>query len=80
MNYLPYVSWGIITGGTARQRASYFSSWGLIAAALIVSGTRIRVLVGNAWRTVMSVYILVSGAWKNVTAQSISISEHWKTI
>lgn len=33
MNYIPVVAWGIFPGGTDKQIANYFGSWGLLADA-----------------------------------------------
>ena len=30
MNYLPFVSWGLYGATSASERASFFSSWGLL--------------------------------------------------
>ncbi len=30
MNYLPFVSWGMYGGTSAKQRANFFASWGLM--------------------------------------------------
>jgi hypothetical protein len=30
MNYITVVAWGLCPGGTSKQVANYFSSWGLI--------------------------------------------------
>ena len=31
MNYLPFVSWGMYGGTSAKERANFFASWGLMA-------------------------------------------------
>ena len=31
MNYLPFVSWGMYGGITAKERANFFVSWGMMA-------------------------------------------------
>ncbi len=31
MNYLPFVSWGMFGGASAKQRSNFFASWGLMA-------------------------------------------------
>lgn len=33
MNYIPVVAWGLCPGGTTKQIASHFSSWGLLGEA-----------------------------------------------
>jgi hypothetical protein len=32
VNYLPFVSWGMYGGSTAKERANFFASWGLMAS------------------------------------------------
>lgn len=44
MNYLPFVSWGMYGGTSAKERANLFASWGLMAdLPAIVSNIIIRV-------------------------------------
>lgn len=39
MNYIPVVAWGLCPGGTDKQIANYFGSWGLYGDASSGTGT-----------------------------------------
>lgn len=41
MNYLPFVSWGMYGGTSAKERANFFASWGLIANLQAAAGSLI---------------------------------------
>ena len=75
MNYMPFVSWGLLTGGTALQRAAYFSSWGLLGLLPINKNV---ILIGSVWKSITDIFVLVANAWKSVTETKICRNGAWK--
>ncbi len=50
MNYLPFISWGMYGGATAKQRANFFASWGLMADLPAITGTFIIMIAQYIYR------------------------------
>lgn len=80
MNYIPCVAWGLCPGGTAKQIANYFGSWGLLGDAPAVTGFNAYVLVSGAWKQITDAYVLISNTWKTITNFYCTISSAWKNI
>ncbi len=44
MNYLPFVGWGFYGASSARERATFFASWGMMAALPAIVNTLMPII------------------------------------